>query len=106
MFLGKVNCHLQMLTITMWLKGLFSNGSVQDSGRKKKQLIPMCHLCWLTALILISKSSIQENIECFAKSTIGRKKTGDREMSILAITDITCLTIYDMCKKISVKNGN
>lgn len=67
--------------------------------KKTSDLIPMCHPLLINGVDIAIKIIDTENIEVLCKVTI-EGKTGV-EMEALTGANITCLTIYDMCKSIS-----
>ena len=67
--------------------------------KKTSDLIPMCHPLLINGVDISINIIDIENIEVFCKVTI-TGKTGV-EMEALTGANITCLTIYDMCKSIS-----
>ena len=67
--------------------------------KKTSELIPMCHPLLINGVDIDIEIIDSENIEIFCKVTI-EGKTGV-EMEALTGANITCLTIYDMCKSIS-----
>ena len=69
--------------------------------KKTSELIPMCHPLLINGVDVDVKIIDSEHIEVFCKVTI-EGKTGV-EMEALTGANITCLTIYDMCKSISQK---
>ena len=69
--------------------------------KKTSELIPMCHPLLINGVDVDIQIIDSENIEVLCKVTI-EGKTGV-EMEALTGANITCLTIYDMCKSISQK---
>ncbi|MDB4199172.1 cyclic pyranopterin monophosphate synthase MoaC [Polaribacter sp.] len=69
--------------------------------KKTSELIPMCHPLLINGVDVDIKIIDSEHIEVLCKVTI-EGKTGV-EMEALTGANITCLTIYDMCKSISQK---
>ncbi|TMM32449.1 cyclic pyranopterin monophosphate synthase MoaC [Polaribacter aestuariivivens] len=69
--------------------------------KKTSELIPMCHPLLINGVDIDIKIIDSENIEVLCEVTI-TGKTGV-EMEALTGANITCLTIYDMCKSISQK---
>jgi cyclic pyranopterin phosphate synthase len=69
--------------------------------KKTSDLIPMCHPLLINGVDIDINIIDSENIEVHCKVTI-EGKTGV-EMEALTGVNITCLTIYDMCKSISQK---
>ena len=67
--------------------------------KKTSDLIPMCHPLLINGVDITIKIIDTENIEVHCKVLI-EGKTGV-EMEALTGANITCLTIYDMCKSIS-----
>ena len=67
--------------------------------KKTSDLIPMCHPLLINGVDITIKIIDTENIEVHCKVLI-EGKTGV-EMEALTGSNITCLTIYDMCKSIS-----
>ena len=67
--------------------------------KKTSDLIPMCHPLLINGVDITIKIIDTENIEVQCKVLI-EGKTGV-EMEALTGANITCLTIYDMCKSIS-----
>ncbi|MEN8776240.1 MAG: cyclic pyranopterin monophosphate synthase MoaC [Polaribacter sp.] len=67
--------------------------------KKTSELIPMCHPLLINGVDITINIADDEYIEVFCKVTI-EGKTGV-EMEALTGVNITCLTIYDMCKSIS-----
>ena len=69
--------------------------------KKTSELIPMCHPLLINGVDIDIEIVDSENIEVTCEVTI-EGKTGV-EMEALTGANITCLTIYDMCKSISQK---
>ncbi len=69
--------------------------------KKTSELIPMCHPLLINGVDIDINIIDAENIEVLCEVTI-TGKTGV-EMEALTGANITCLTIYDMCKSISQK---
>lgn len=69
--------------------------------KKTSELIPMCHPLLINGVDIDINIVDKEHIEVFCEVTI-TGKTGV-EMEALTGANITCLTIYDMCKSISQK---
>lgn len=69
--------------------------------KKTSELIPMCHPLLINGVDINIEIVDTENIEIYCEVTI-EGKTGV-EMEALTGANITCLTIYDMCKAISQK---
>jgi len=69
--------------------------------KKTSELIPMCHPLLINGVDIDIQIQDLENIEVICKVII-EGKTGV-EMEALTGVNITCLTIYDMCKSISHK---
>ena len=69
--------------------------------KKTSELIPMCHPLLINGVDIDISVIDYENIEVFCKVVI-EGKTGV-EMEALTGVNITCLTIYDMCKSTSQK---
>ena len=67
--------------------------------KKTSELIPMCHPLLINGVDIDIKIINSEHIEVLCEVTI-EGKTGV-EMEALTGANITCLTIYDMCKSIS-----
>lgn len=67
--------------------------------KKTSELIPMCHPLLINGADVDIKIIDSEHIEVLCEVTI-EGKTGV-EMEALTGANITCLTIYDMCKSIS-----
>ena len=67
--------------------------------KKTSELIPMCHPLMINGVDIDIKILDSETIDVFCKVTI-EGKTGV-EMEALTGVNISCLTIYDMCKSIS-----
>jgi cyclic pyranopterin phosphate synthase len=67
--------------------------------KKTSELIPMCHPLLINGVDIDIKIRDSEHIEVLCEVTI-EGKTGV-EMEALTGANITCLTIYDMCKSIS-----
>ncbi|MCL4134775.1 UNVERIFIED_CONTAM: hypothetical protein GTU68_016645 [Idotea baltica] len=67
--------------------------------KKTSELIPMCHPLMINGVDIDIEITDSEHIEVLCKVTI-EGKTGV-EMEALTGVNITCLTIYDMCKSIS-----
>jgi cyclic pyranopterin phosphate synthase len=67
--------------------------------KKTAELIPMCHPLLINGVDIDINIVDDEHIEVFCKVII-EGKTGV-EMEALTGANITCLTIYDMCKSIS-----
>ena len=66
--------------------------------KKTSELIPMCHPLLINGIDIDIKIIDSENIEVICEVII-EGKTGV-EMEALTGVNITCLTIYDMCKSI------
>jgi cyclic pyranopterin phosphate synthase len=66
--------------------------------KKTSELIPMCHPLLINGVDIDIQIVDSENIEVLCEVTI-EGKTGV-EMEALTGANITCLTIYDMCKSI------
>jgi cyclic pyranopterin phosphate synthase len=69
--------------------------------KKTSELIPMCHPLLINGVDINIKIVDSENIEVLCEVTI-QGRTGV-EMEALTGVNITCLTIYDMCKSINQK---
>lgn len=69
--------------------------------KKTSELIPMCHPLLILGVNIDIEIVDKEHIVVICKVTI-EGKTGV-EMEALTGANITCLTIYDMCKSISQK---
>jgi len=69
--------------------------------KKTSDLIPMCHPLLINGVEIDINITDTEHIEVLCKVTI-TGKTGV-EMEALTGANITCLTVYDMCKSISQK---
>lgn len=69
--------------------------------KKTSDLIPMCHPLLINGVDIDITIVDSEHLEVFCEVTI-EGKTGV-EMEALTGVNITCLTIYDMCKSISQK---
>ena len=69
--------------------------------KKTSELIPMCHPLLINGVDVDINLIDSEHVEVLCKVTI-EGKTGV-EMEALTGVNITCLTIYDMCKSISQK---
>ena len=69
--------------------------------KKTSELIPMCHPLLISGVAIDIKIVDKEHIDVFCEVSI-EGKTGV-EMEALTGVNITCLTIYDMCKSISQK---
>jgi len=69
--------------------------------KKTSELIPMCHPLLINGVDVDIEIVDKEHIDVICKVTI-EGKTGV-EMEALTGANITCLTIYDMCKSISQK---
>ena len=67
--------------------------------KKTSEIIPMCHPLLINGVDIEINIIDTENIEVLCRVTI-EGKTGV-EMEALTGVNITCLTIYDMCKSIS-----
>ena len=67
--------------------------------KKTSELIPMCHPLLINGVDIDINIVDSENIEVYCEVTI-EGKTGV-EMEALTGANITCLTVYDMCKSIS-----
>ena len=67
--------------------------------KKTSELIPMCHPLLINGVDIDINIIDSKNIEVFCEVAI-TGKTGV-EMEALTGANITCLTIYDMCKSIS-----
>ena len=69
--------------------------------KKTSELIPMCHPLLINGVDIDINIVDKEHIEVFCEVTITGKTGVDMEG--LTGANITCLTIYDMCKSISQK---
>jgi len=69
--------------------------------KKTSELIPMCHPLLINGVDIDIQIVDSENIEVFCEVSI-EGRTGV-EMEALTGVNITCLTIYDMCKSIHQK---
>ena len=69
--------------------------------KKTSELIPMCHPLLINGIDIDIQIVDSENIEVFCEVSI-EGRTGV-EMEALTGVNITCLTIYDMCKSIHQK---
>jgi cyclic pyranopterin phosphate synthase len=69
--------------------------------KKTSELIPMCHPLLINGVDIDIQIVDSENIEVLCEVSI-EGKTGV-EMEALTGANITCLTIYDMCKSIHQK---
>jgi cyclic pyranopterin phosphate synthase len=69
--------------------------------KKTSELIPMCHPLLINGVDIDIQIVDSEHIEVLCEVTI-EGKTGV-EMEALTGANITCLTIYDMCKSIHQK---
>lgn len=69
--------------------------------KKTSELIPMCHPLLINGVDVDINISDSQHVEVICKVTI-EGKTGV-EMEALTGVNVTCLTIYDMCKSISQK---
>ena len=69
--------------------------------KKTSELIPMCHPLLINGVDIAIEIIDEAHIEVLCKVSIDGK-TGV-EMEALTGVNITCLTIYDMCKAISQK---
>ena len=69
--------------------------------KKTSELIPMCHPLLINGVDIDIQIVDSENIEVLCEVSI-EGKTGV-EMEALIGVNITCLTIYDMCKSIHQK---
>lgn len=69
--------------------------------KKTSELIPMCHPLLINGVDIAIDIIDEAHIEVLCKVTI-EGKTGV-EMEALTGANITCLTVYDMCKAISQK---
>ena len=69
--------------------------------KKTSELIPMCHPLLINGVDVDINLIDSEHVEVLCKVTI-EGKTGV-EMEALTGVNITCLTIYNMCKSISQK---
>ena len=67
--------------------------------KKTSEIIPMCHPLLINGVDINIHAINSENIEVLCEVII-EGKTGV-EMEALTGVNITCLTIYDMCKSIS-----
>ena len=67
--------------------------------KKTSELIPMCHPLLINGVDITIDIIDKEHVEVFCSVTI-EGKTGV-EMEALTGANITCLTIYDMCKSIT-----
>ncbi|RCS27773.1 cyclic pyranopterin monophosphate synthase MoaC [Polaribacter sp. WD7] len=104
MFLGKeVIAHFTNDELTTKKGPVFQTAIIAgiQGVKKTSELIPMCHPLLINGVDVDINIIDNENIEIFCKVTI-EGKTGV-EMEALTGVNITCLTIYDMCKSISQK---
>ena len=104
MFLGKeVIAHFINDELTTKKGPVFQTAIIAgiQGVKKTSELIPMCHPLLINGVDVDINIIDNENIEIFCKVTI-EGKTGV-EMEALTGVNITCLTIYDMCKSISQK---
>ncbi len=104
MFLGKeVISHFTNNEIMTKKGPVFQTAIVAgiQAVKKTSELIPMCHPLLINGIDIDIEIIDTEHIEVFCKVTI-EGKTGV-EMEALTGANITCLTIYDMCKSISQK---
>ena len=69
--------------------------------KKTSELIPMCHPLLINGVDITIDIIDEAHIEVLCRVTI-EGKTGV-EMEALTGANITCLTVYDMCKAISQK---
>ena len=69
--------------------------------KKTSDLIPMCHPLLINGVDIDIKILDDEHVEVTCKVSI-EGKTGV-EMEALTGVSVTCLTMYDMCKRISQK---
>lgn len=104
MFLGKeVIAHLTNDELITKKGPVFQTAIIAgiQGVKKTSDLIPMCHPLLINGVDIEIDIKDEEHIEVFCKVTI-TGKTGV-EMEALTGANITCLTIYDMCKSISQK---
>ncbi|QTE24118.1 cyclic pyranopterin monophosphate synthase MoaC [Polaribacter cellanae] len=104
MFLGKeVISNFSDNELTTKKGSVFQTAIIAgiQAVKKTSELIPMCHPLLINGVDIDIKIIDSENIEVFCEVTI-EGKTGV-EMEALTGANITCLTIYDMCKSISKK---
>lgn len=104
MFLGKeVISHFTIDELITKKGPVFQTAIIAgiQAVKKTSELIPMCHPLLINGVDVDINIVDNENIEVFCKVTI-EGKTGV-EMEALTGVNITCLTIYDMCKSISQK---
>ena len=73
--------------------------AVIQGVKKTSEIIPMCHPLLINGVDINIRVINSEHIEVLCKVII-EGKTGV-EMEALTGVNITCLTIYDMCKSIS-----
>ena len=102
MFLGKeVISHFMNNELTTKKGPVFQTAIIAgiQGVKKTSELIPMCHPLLINGADVDIKIIDSEHIEVFCEVTI-EGKTGV-EMEALTGANITCLTIYDMCKSIS-----
>jgi cyclic pyranopterin phosphate synthase len=102
MFLGKeVISHFTNDELTTKKGPVFQTSIIAgiQAVKKTSELIPMCHPLLINGVDIDINIVDDKHIEVFCKVII-EGKTGV-EMEALTGANITCLTIYDMCKSIS-----
>jgi cyclic pyranopterin phosphate synthase len=104
MFLGKeVISHFENDELITKKGPVFQTAIIAgiQAVKKTSDLIPMCHPLLISGVDIDITIVDSEHLEVLCEVTI-EGKTGV-EMEALTGVNITCLTIYDMCKSISQK---
>jgi cyclic pyranopterin phosphate synthase len=104
MFLGKeVISHFENDELITKKGPVFQTAIIAgiQAVKKTSDLIPMCHPLLISGVDIDITIVDLEHLEVLCEVTI-EGKTGV-EMEALTGVNITCLTIYDMCKSISQK---
>lgn len=104
MFLGKeVISHFENDELITKKGPVFQTAIIAgiQAVKKTSDLIPMCHPLLINGVDIDITIVDSEHLEVLCEVTI-EGKTGV-EMEALTGANITCLTIYDMCKSISQK---
>jgi cyclic pyranopterin phosphate synthase len=104
MFLGKeVISHFENDELITKKGPVFQTAIIAgiQAVKKTSDLIPMCHPLLISGVDIDITIVDSEHLEVLCEVTIDGK-TGV-EMEALTGVNITCLTIYDMCKSISQK---
>lgn len=102
---GRIN--MQPETLEMIIKGVHKKGDVLGVARtagimaakKTSDLIPLCHPISITHIDISLKPIVDENAVICTTTVETCGQTGV-EMEALTATQITLLTIYDMCKAV------